>query len=504
MTTITDAFGTFHDISIEAFNSFSIQIPHMMGNTDLRNMDFSKAFKQLGGKSFSTDLLQKIQDISPEAKALLETAAQQIESRALSVAAQTFTELEKSVPVAGFLLGVATNWALEHFLDISPEEFGYRRGEWLFIDLGERRVFKQTALHRREEILQDQIFGGGDFFEESLFEQEHDFAIGFYVSNTSSPGTHTVFNFNSGKEEDFYFDKLRACPQNLKEQFDENDQLSQIRELRIFKDYSVANTNGINTDPGVEVIYKGEAYNVVSQHGESVLIQNQGEQTILVPIVDLQNGRRANDSSYNYSTSTPGIGQFAPSFSLVAFEWVWVRPDEEDRQVDPNCEAILAMIMWLGEGSSVQIAKAYDGSLKEVRVGDIAEISNTLQDSLRYSQAVRFKKAVTENYAIEENAMGYDFPLMCFNHNDGIFSTEGQPEEGGEGADFGEMVGGKAETPGVEGGRLREDYSNVTTFGGEMEAFDNSMADDPHAQSGTPMLMFMAVAAAVGLIYVTK
>ena len=225
MTTITDAFGTFHDISIEAFNSFSIQIPHMMGNTDLRNMDFSKAFKQLGGKSFSTDLLQKIQDISPEAKALLETAAQQIESRALSVAAQTFTELEKSVPVAGFLLGVATNWALEHFLDISPEEFGYRRGEWLFIDLGERRVFKQTALHRREEILQDQIFGGGDFFEESLFEQEHDFAIGFYVSNTSSPGTHTVFNFNSGKEEDFYFDKLRACPQNLKEQFDENDQL---------------------------------------------------------------------------------------------------------------------------------------------------------------------------------------------------------------------------------------------------------------------------------------
>ena len=105
MTTITDAFGTFHDISIEAFNSFSIQIPHMMGNTDLRNMDFSKAFKQLGGKSFSTDLLQKIQDISPEAKALLETAAQQIESRALSVAAQTFTELEKSVPVAGFLLG---------------------------------------------------------------------------------------------------------------------------------------------------------------------------------------------------------------------------------------------------------------------------------------------------------------------------------------------------------------------------------------------------------------
>ena len=499
MTTITDAFGTFHDISIEAFNSFSIQIPHMMGNTDLRNMDFSKAFKQLGGKSFSTDLLQKIQDISPEAKALLETAAQQIESRALSVAAQTFTELEKSVPVAGFLLGVA----LEHFLDISPEEFGYRRGEWLFIDLGERRVFKQTALHRREEILQDQIFGGGDFFEESLFEQEHDFAIGFYVSNTSSPGTHTVFNFNSGKEEDFYFDKLRACPQNLKEQIDENDQLRQIRELRIFKDYSVANTNGINTDPGVEVIYKGEAYNVVSQHGESVLIQNQGEQTILVPIVDLQNGRRANDSSYNYSTSTPGIGQFAPSFSLVAFEWVWVRPDEDDRKVDPNCEAILAMIMWLGEGSSVQIAKAYDGSLKEVRVGDIAEISNTLQDSLRYSQAVRFKKAVTENYAIEENAMGYDFPLMCFNHNDGIFSTEGQPEEGGEGADFGEMMGGKAETPGVEG-VPPPDYSNVTTFGGEMEAFDNSMADDPHAQSGTPLLMFMAGAAAVGLIYVTK
>ena len=100
--------------------------------------------------------------------------------------------------------------------------------------------------------------------------------------------------------------------------------------------------------------------------------------------------------------------------------------------------------------------------------------------------------------------MGYDFPLMCFNHNDGIFSTEGQPEEGGEGADFGEMMGGKAETPGVEGGRLREDYSNFTTFGGEMEAFDNSMADDPHAQSGTPMLMFMAVAAAVGLIYITK
>jgi len=184
-----------------------------------------------------------------------------------------------------------------------------------------------------------------------------------------------------------------------------------------------------------------------------------------------------------------------------------VRPDEDDRKIDPNCEAILAMIMWLGEGSSVQIAKAYDGSLKEVRVGDVAEISNTLQDSLRYSQAVRFKKAVTENYAIEENAMGYDFPLMCFNHNDGIFSTEGQPPaEGGEGADFGEMMGGKAETPGVEGGRLRENYSNVTTFGGEMESFDNSMADEASllAQSGTPMLMFVAVAAAVGLIYITK
>ena len=114
----------------------------------------------------------------------------------------------------------------------------------------------------------DSMFeGAGDFFDDEPFEMKQDVSMGFYCCPAGKPGLHTVFDFRNGHEIDVTSEKIRGLPQSLKERFDEDPTFSQIRELRVFQDYSEKNETNINTDIGVEIIYEGQIFNVVSQQG---------------------------------------------------------------------------------------------------------------------------------------------------------------------------------------------------------------------------------------------
>ena len=433
ITEIADAFGTMHDLSRNAFNSFSLQIPSLAPDLDLRSMDFRKVFNQLGGNLFGNVQEKFDEYASPELKALVESAASSLENAAISKSVELLALSEEKIPYIGFLLSLGTNYALNNFFDAKPQQFGYQRGEWIQLDLGEKVFQRHSDQSIKELVLQDSTFGAGDFFEESTFETKHDFAIGFYVGPTTDVTSHTIFNFSTGEEEVVHYTKIRGLPTSLKQKFDENEELSQIREVRIYQDWNIQNRLGINTDPGCEVIYNDQVFNVVSQRGSSVEIENFKGERLLVAIEDLENHRKPADSSYRYEgASTATFSGFSENFTVCSLEWVWILCDSEDLSIDESANAILGCVrFWVND--KISCVKAWNGEEKLCFKHEVIPVEGEYKDVLRYIEAVAFQQSVSDGRRTKENSLGEKFPLLCFNHSP-IFAEESP--EGQRGRSF--------------------------------------------------------------------
>ena len=90
-----------------------------------------------------------------------------------------------------------------------------------------------------------------------------------------------------------------ALPDTKKREFDQNVNLSEIREIWFADELGLLLNSNVPTDPGSEVIYKGHPYTMLKAHGTRASIEDPSDgETLEVDLADLKAGRTMHDKSW--------------------------------------------------------------------------------------------------------------------------------------------------------------------------------------------------------------
>ena len=86
---------------------------------------------------------------------------------------------------------------------------------------------------------------------------------------------------------------------------------------------------GVNTDPGAEVIYNGELWNIVKTHGDRATIEDEVGTRNMVSLDKLDPGRTRHSNSWNYGSgfNSSFISDGSAQVHAGKFCWVPSRPD---------------------------------------------------------------------------------------------------------------------------------------------------------------------------------
>ena len=394
---IADAQGVYHDLSKGSFDAFSIKHPG--------------AAKHLSTKLFNQPLVKGIADLaeatginlqnydSVDLQGAAASMAQHLGMKlgvgggaaaAVGVAA-SYAGVEVAtggLAVVGVVIESAIEWAIESFAKKPEEPDVYMRGDWLIIDEGQKtqKRIDNTIKAGMTEMFDD----SPDISEMHDFYRVEDFHVGFFVSQGKDEASSTVFDLLTGNTEEHFNVKVRKLPLDRRIALDNDPFASKVRELYFTKTDHVLMDCEVSCDPGTEVLYKGELWNIVSCDGDRALIEARDGTRQTVAMVSLNRARQERaGKQWVYKNGEPAENN---SFSVTpggfgTGDWVWVRRDAD-------WELGMVHIIY---GDKVAVYMAQSGFRLDVPVSDI-KVATRDSSGLynRVNDFVRFKMAAIE------------------------------------------------------------------------------------------------------------
>ena len=401
---IADAQGVYHDLSKGAFDAFSIKHPSVSKHlsTTLLNQPVIKGIQKLANESGIDISKYEELDYQGAASALAKLAgnALGIGSAAAAGAAATAgigtvaAAAGLAIPTGGLaLVGVAIEaglaWAVKGFETPEYQPGAFNRGDWVVVDDGQKTV---ASVDREIDLGMSEMFDDAPTISElHVFNRVEAFHVGFYVSPGQESASSTIFNILTGETHEHFNLKIRKLPFERRAALDADSFASKVRELYFTKHDNVRLECEVSCDPGTEVIFKDELWNIVKCDGDVALIEAGDGRREQVPMVSLGRSRqeRYDTQAWRYNKGeAPTNNSFAVTpGGYGTGDWVWVRQD-----VDWE----LAMVHIIS-GSNAVVYMTQSGFQLEVPVEQVRVASRDISDLYnRVNDFVVFKLAAVE------------------------------------------------------------------------------------------------------------
>ena len=172
-------------------------------------------------------------------------------------------------------------------------------GAWVYINDG-------LSLHRREADTKYDYSAAYIGFRRRMLKFKEDDKIevsyGFFVGDADNAERVNVFSMKRMKKEYLHKDDVRAVEMTTAAKFDADPDLRRLNQA-YFAEYGVVDDKiytGVNTDPGAEVVYNGELWNIVRFIGDRATIEDEIGNRKMVSLDKLDPGRSRHSNSWNY------------------------------------------------------------------------------------------------------------------------------------------------------------------------------------------------------------
>ena len=138
---------------------------------------------------------------------------------------------------------VGIDLMISEVVTVGVAEFGkrfskvsYQPGQWVLIDMGSIPVRINQAPHVIQVTESMDIWGDNylEVPEDIDYEETPHHVVGFVLGQADRAGVWTVFNFETGKEEQHTNEKLRAAPSSVAEKLDANPEFSLLSSDKAF------------------------------------------------------------------------------------------------------------------------------------------------------------------------------------------------------------------------------------------------------------------------------
>ena len=381
--------------------SFSNALTNLIASDDFKN---SKALAALSKETYGTiDWKDAVTRAGDEAVSSLIESAAAGAGDAMTVAATSYFG-----PVGGAITKLGTDWLNKTVGTFFEKEAGGRTrdmhlspGQWVYINDGKsthRAHSEPVIVHMEDAPLTRYEFSGDAFgmrrrmlkFKE---EEADDISIGFYVGSTENLERVNVFSLKRLAKEYRYKDDVRAVEIATAKILD-SDPIAQINQL-YFKDFDNPDGDeqlytGVSTDPGAEVIYKNEIWNIVQTNGSIATIEDEIGSREMVSLDKLDPGRSRNDTSWNYGSGFKQsfLADGAANLFSGAFIWVPSRTDfKEFSEWEMACVRNLA-------AKDVHACVLIDGEYIVTTKSEVFKVESELYDTLmRDKNFIEFSQA---------------------------------------------------------------------------------------------------------------
>ena len=313
------------------------------------------------------------------------------------------------------------------------------QGDWVAIDNGTIRLKKKVKAAIS--------WGLGAIFEDFPEEEELEMdterlvSFGFVIQITEASDMVKVFNFETGEQQDVRKNMLRKLPDLRQREIKDNANMMAIQHIIMDKDEVVHKLAcEVPCDPGEEVIYRGNVYNIVTCDGTVARIEDD-QGSFDVHMKELGRGRVDHLNSWNYRT-TPGEEEstiykesvksgFNSSSRSHIYKgmWVWVNPRLKTTMVYPQCKKELGVIMVINGALAVGYY-AVDGIRFDTHLSQVVGVHEDRQDWLNlHKEFFKFKTyATTGDYLVQTYSLGRDFNFICLGlaKLSGVLTEEGK------------------------------------------------------------------------------
>ena len=284
----------------------------------------------------------------------------------------------------------------------TPIVHSFKPGEWVGIDNGEIRIKK--AIQRGMD------WSAGTMFQDFPIQQDHEIetdrltSIGFVVCDGEKPGTTRVFNFETGEKEDKNKFQVVSLPKQRQVFLNANKSLQVIKRIVLHPDPPIPKKLrcDVPCDPGEEVVYQKNTYQVVTCDGTHVRITD-GRIHFDTNMSELTRGRVKHTNAWNYGAATDS-GFDADSRSKIhAGQWIWIAPRH----------AVLCVRII--NGIIVDGYYALDGQRFQTHISQVHTVLQERQSFLDQMKGFReFKRyAVSGSGLVRNYAPGRDNVLLC-------------------------------------------------------------------------------------------
>ena len=419
---ITDAEGHWHDLTKGAFDAFTIEHPEAPAKVG-REM-FNQPLAMLA-QTVKDATLSKVGEYK---KAFAAGAGALITGTLARYAGAETLGAYVGGPV-GAALGIGVEMGYEWLLAfVNDNQDSYKQGQWVILNLG---------MKPRQEVLDEPQFYPREFVpsEYTVWGQDKhvpDLQVGFYIGLAAKVGQLTCFNFRSGQAIDLDINLIQAVPLEKAKEFDRTLDMSQVKELFFAEAEGIQLNSEVPTDPGSEVVYKGESYSVVSCYGLSAIIEDVSGAQLTVPLSELKRGRVPNNRSWFYRAEGRAGAVKSPYYTdpesranfqadgdgqkVHGGQWCWF-PALEDTKVKfgeffNEIKSVLCCVSHL-EGNMVCVYQALDGKKRWESEKALVPCQEELDSMFNTTPFLDFREAVSKGVDVDLARLGADFPGVC-------------------------------------------------------------------------------------------
>jgi hypothetical protein len=502
-TSIIDATGRFHNVTKDFFDALREEDTTYHDNfvSELRAMDFKDVFTTI----FKGDDPKLIGRWTEKLGHYLQTSAKLVGKVAITQAAALLTTTSTPILtsylgaggkfIAAELVGELANQAIALFGDTSGKTWArrYQEGSWCIVDL-QRKRHDSKKIQRQEQYMETAIFGDSDQVLRHDLEKE-DYSVGFWLEKGDTLDRHMVFVFECKKVMEVKEENLRLMSTDMADKFDNNVQYSLIREIFILKETDMLATrlqSSTPCEPGTEVIYKDNFYNVVVCTGTQVVMEDADGRRLKADMSDIIRGRTGTSTSYNYTKDGPAVTSGFNEKPLSTGDYIWVPADADDHIIYPGSQVSLAVVCYF-QGQLVICFKVYNGQERQLAESRVQHCDPRLQDlfgSIKDFQRFRLS-AIQSNLNVREKAVGKKYANLCFGDIEGfpriIYEIAAQPGE--------VVVGGEVQHEVLP----RADNKLLAPSGTRLDELEDKAVEK--ADTGTLLLSGVAIVAVISVAY---
>ncbi len=301
--------------------------------------------------------------------------------------------------------------ATDAFSQDKPVQEQFEEGTWIYIDRGK----KQTKQHHDQEMVgETSMFFDSDDVLVTNTAREY-YSPGFYINHVHGTNNHLVYSFDIEGPIAVNYHDVREATAADKKKFDQNEDLTLIRELFFLRDER-DNLQTTKFQVGDEVIFGKDAYSVLAIDQETATLKDVNNNVVNVDPQACTAGERT-----HWTSQAPGMFRTA-EFTFAPGDFAYREIELDDIVPTKRAAGLLTCIRRLSD-ATVEAVDVWIGKLVTLDPQRLLKPPLPVKRYLDTSSFHTFRREVLNGYdqstpgvihqaKYEEVCYGYDQILV--------------------------------------------------------------------------------------------